>query len=69
MRETNEQLKLRMEKYKKPSQKRYCEWCGELLPSKCPSAQKYHDGNCKLMGYREHNARRLERFDFAKKWE
>jgi hypothetical protein len=66
MRETNDQLKLRMEKYKKPSQKRYCEWCGKELPEKSPSAMKYCDGECHKMGYAETNTRNQRSYRFRR---
>ena len=65
MHETSEQLTARMAKYKKPIE-RICAWCGEPLPDKSPSAKKYHDGNCKAMGYHEQNARGVRAFRFRK---
>ena len=45
---------------------RLCEWCGKELPPNSPSATKYHNGECKLLGYREHNARASRAFRFRK---
>jgi hypothetical protein len=66
MHETSQQMTVRMAKYKPEPPKRYCEWCGKELPKNSPSAMKYHEGKCKLMGYREHNARASRAFRFRR---
>lgn len=66
MHETSQQMTVRMAKYKPEPKERLCERCGKSLPNGCPSAKKYHDGECKIMGYREHNARASRAFRFRK---
>lgn len=44
----------------------FCGWCGEELPSDSPPAKKFHDGDCKLYGYREGNARHARAFRFRR---
>ena len=66
MHETSQQMTIRMAKYKSESEIRLCEWCGKELPPNSPSATKYHNGECKLLGYREHNARASRAFRFRK---
>jgi len=45
---------------------RLCEWCGKPLSENSPSATKYHDGNCKQMGYTETNARNQRSYRFRR---
>jgi hypothetical protein len=51
---------------KNEPKKRNCEWCGEPLPDNSPSAMKYHDGDCHILGYREQGARASRAFRFRR---
>ena len=51
---------------KEESPKRLCEWCGKELPPNSPSAMKYHDGECKKLGYAEANARHQRSYRFRR---
>jgi hypothetical protein len=46
--------------------KRICEWCGKPLPKNSPGAMKYHEGECRRMGYAEANARHQRSYRFRR---
>jgi hypothetical protein len=66
MKETSEQLTIRLAKYKPLPPVRLCAWCNSPLPPNSPSAMKYHSGECRESAYADKNAEHSRAFRFRK---